>query len=88
MKTTVVNVRDEKCDVHICRPSKWGNPFYIGADGTRAQVIARYRAYITTRPDMMKQLHELKGKRLGCYCKPLPCHGDVLTELADNELDK
>ena len=28
-------------------------------------------------------LGELRGKRLACYCAPLPCHGDVLAALAD-----
>jgi hypothetical protein len=30
---------------------------------------------------MQADLHELKDKRLGCYCKPLACHGDVYVEL-------
>jgi len=30
---------------------------------------------------LMSCLHELKGKTLGCYCWPLPCHGDVLISL-------
>jgi len=34
----------------------------------------------------MASLHELKGKRLGCFCKPKLCHGDVLVELI-NDMD-
>ncbi len=26
---------------------------------------------------------ELRGKRLGCWCAPLPCHGDVLSRVAE-----
>lgn len=69
--------------VFIGRPSKWGNPFHIGRDGTRAEVIEKYRAWIQTQPALLADLHELRGRTLICFCKPLPCHGDVLAELAD-----
>ena len=82
MKTTVVHVRDG-CDVRIGRPSKWGNPFVIGRDGNRKDVVAKYRAWVVTQPHLMSALHELRGKRIGCYCAPIECHGDVLAELAD-----
>jgi hypothetical protein len=85
MKTVVVNMREEPYDVMICRPTKWGNPFKIGWDGTRKQVIEKYRRYLQSRPDLMAALHELKGKRLGCVCKPQACHGDVLVELIEGK---
>ena len=81
-KTAVVNVRNSECDIYIGRPSRWGNPFRIGRDGTRSQVIAKFRAY-AARNFAPADLAQLKGKRLGCFCAPLPCHGDVLAELAD-----
>lgn len=68
-------------DVYIGRPSKWGNPFEIGKDGTRQQVIKKYEEWIRQQPDLLNQLDELNGKILGCWCKPLPCHGDVLVKL-------
>jgi predicted RNA-binding Zn-ribbon protein involved in translation (DUF1610 family) len=67
--------------VYIGRPSPWGNPFIMGRDGTRAEVIAKYRAWIAEQPDLLMRLHELIGKDLVCWCAPLPCHGDVLAEL-------
>lgn len=70
-------------DVYIGRPTKWGNPFVVGRDGTREQVIAKYRAFILTNPALLNALHELKGKTLACWCAPLPCHGDVLMALAN-----
>lgn len=80
--TTVVNIRSgAACDVFIGRPSKWGNPFEIGPRCTREQAIAKYEVYIRRRPDLLTALDELIGKRLGCYCSPLPCHGDVLVKL-------
>jgi hypothetical protein len=81
--TTVVHILKDEYDVNVGRPSIWGNPFVIGADGTREQVIAKYRAWIQTQPHLLKMLPDLKGKRLACWCFPLPCHGDVLAELAD-----
>ena len=70
-------------DVYIGRPSKWGNPFVIGKDGDREQVIAKYRAWLADQQDLLAALPELRGKRLVCHCHPRPCHGDVLAELAD-----
>ena len=81
--TCVVNLRQEQCDVRIDRRSKWGNPFHVGKDGTREEVIAKYRDYIQTRPDLLAALPELRGKTLGGWCKPLACHGDVLVELLE-----
>jgi len=81
--TEVVNLRNSAYDVLIARPSKWGNPFEIGRDGTREQVIKMYEVHIRRRPGLIAALPELVGKRLGCHCKPLPCHGDVLIRLVN-----
>lgn len=67
--------------MYIGRPSKWGNPFQIGKDGSRIIVIKKYYEWIKTQPQLLNSLSELKGKKLGCFCKPAPCHGDVLVEL-------
>lgn len=85
MKTTVVNRKTEreKEEVYIGRGSKWGNPFYVGVDGNRTQVLEKYSAYLQTRQDLLASILELKGKVLGCYCKPQKCHGDTLAALAD-----
>ncbi len=69
---------------YIGRPTKWGNPFVIGNDGTRADVIAKFEAYIRVRPALMQAAkNELKGKNLVCFCAPLACHGDVLERIAN-----
>jgi hypothetical protein len=68
-------------DVDITRPSKWGNPFVVGRDGDRTDVVAMYRAHVLTQPELLRALGELAGKRLGCVCAPQLCHGDVLAEL-------
>lgn len=79
--TRVVNLRHEEYDVLIARPSKWGNPFQIGRDGSREQVIKMYEIHLRHQPDLLAALPELAGKRLGCHCKPEACHGDVLVKL-------
>ena len=82
----VVHCKRSAFDVYIGRPGKghpgpWGNPFEIGRDGTRAEVIRKYRSWIVNQKGLMAMLPELRGKVLGCYCAPLACHGDVLLEL-------
>ena len=69
--------------VYIGRPSEWGNPFVIGRDGTRNEVIAKYEAWVVQQPQLMARLCELRGKHLMCWCAPGPCHGDVLIRLAN-----
>jgi len=71
--------------VYVGRPTKWGNPFKIGVDGNRQEVIRKYRQYLLSNPKLLGQLEELKGKDLACWCSPLPCHGDVLLELANKK---
>ncbi len=86
-RTTVVNVHDSDYDVFIGRPSAWGNPFVAGRDGTREECIRKYREWIQTQPHLLSRLRDLRGKRLGCFCAPQPCHGNVLVDLADSEVD-
>jgi len=72
--------------VYVGRPSKWGNPFIIGWDGTREEVIAKYVEYLMGTEHttgLLLDIHELKGKDLVCFCAPLPCHADILLELAN-----
>jgi hypothetical protein len=82
-RTRVVNMKREEFDVDITRSGPWGNPFPIGMAGNRTGSIEKYRAWITTQPDLLAQLPGLRGKRLGCVCKPKACHGDVLVELIE-----
>lgn len=32
---------------------------------------------------ILDNLEQLRGKRLGCFCKPAPCHGDVLIRMLE-----
>ena len=86
--TKVVNLKYETYDIYIGRGSIWGNPFKIGVHGNRKEVIIKYKWYIMHRPELLDQLETLRGKTLGCYCKPLACHGDVLVDLVDKPKEK
>ena len=77
-------------DVYIGRGSIWGNPFtHLDSNiaeyrvDTREEAVERYREWIQQQPELLAQIHTLKGKTLCCFCKPKSCHGDVLAELAD-----
>jgi hypothetical protein len=85
-KTVVVNCRKDDYDVFIGRPSIWGNPFKEDLHGTRKEVIEMYRQYLLDHPYLLALAKEqLTGMILGCYCKPKPCHGDVLVELLNED---
>lgn len=90
MKTRVVHCKKESYDVYIGRPGKWGNP-YSHEDGTlaefkvknRSEAIQKFEEYLLNNEELMSSLYELKGKTLGCWCHPKPCHGDILSRYAD-----
>ncbi|HEX7995298.1 MAG TPA: DUF4326 domain-containing protein [Streptosporangiaceae bacterium] len=100
MATTVVNLKGHRDDpgfadvVYVGRPMHRGgwhlpgsplaNPFRPGPDGSRDDVMARYRLYLLDRPDLLALLPNLRGRRLGCWCAPQPCHAQVIAELADS----
>ena len=67
----------------------FGNPFEIGKDGTREEAIKKFREYFNKRihddPEYKQRILDLKGKHLGCFCKPLACHGDVIVEWLEQQ---
>lgn len=78
--------------VYVGRPSKWGNPWLLGVDGTREQVITMFILGLFDPTSilhlLLDDLHEIRGKDLVCYCAPKPCHADVLLKLANLNLEK
>lgn len=90
--TKAVHCKKDKYDIYIGRPSKWGNPFSHLSNtlarykvNNRDEAVEAYRKWIKEEDGqyLLADLHELKGKILGCWCKPLPCHGDILVELVN-----
>jgi hypothetical protein len=84
----------QDCDVYIGRrivrggwelaTSPWANPFSVQQfGGNAARAVAAYRIYLSNKPALLARLPELRGKRLGCWCAPGPCHGDVLVALVN-----
>ena len=85
---------------YVGRPSPLGNPFQLGRDGSRAEVIARYRLWLWARmhdpvSTQSRELEQLLERaqagqlELLCWCAPLPCHAEVirsaLTWLAEQQ---
>jgi hypothetical protein len=69
-----------RCD----RFSDFGNPFEMDKDGDRDEVCDNYEQhYLPFKPSIHKQLMNLKGKALGCWCAPLRCHCDTLKAIID-----
>ena len=95
--TKVVNMRHEAFHVYIGRKSPFGNPYthmkgptlaeYIVA--SREEAIAQYKVYFLERiekdPEFRNQVTALRDKVLGCFCKPLSCHGDIIVEWLDKQ---
>jgi hypothetical protein len=91
--TQVVNIRRDGYDVYIGRAGKghdgyFGNPFRLGMNETRGATLEKYREYFYNRlrsdPEFKERIESLKGKTLGCFCKPNPCHGDIIKEYLDS----
>jgi hypothetical protein len=92
MITRTINLYKEKYDIYIGRYSSklklsesiFHNPYHIGKDGDRFEVIEKYKKYFYERlvsdHSFYLAVRSLKGKTLGCYCKPQPCHGDIIAE--------
>ena len=73
--------------VHIGRHTAFGNPYRHPKDGTRKQVIEKFALWLATQPELIERIRtELSGKDLVCSCWPLPCHGDLLLKIANNEV--
>lgn len=84
--------------VSVARPTRWGNPFKVGRDGTAAECVRKYRdqlfpyshngnstldAFYQSEANIYDIVTSLSGKNLACWCKPGdPCHADVLLEVA------
>lgn len=82
----VVHFKKSKYDVFIGRPGKWGNPFTIGIDGNRTDVLKKYRNWLMDNPEIIRDAKkELTGKILGCWCSPKKCHGDILKEFVETD---
>jgi hypothetical protein len=97
MTTRVVHCKKEPFDVYIGRSQniirgRWGNPFTHLPQFTSLarhhvpldKVLVEYEKWLRTQTALMHDIVPLlRGKILGCWCKPGPCHGDVLAKLAD-----
>lgn len=73
-----------KSAVYVGRGSPFGNPYRIGKDGNRAQVIIKFKDWVKTQPKLVTLIKQkLRGRDLVCYCAPNLCHAEVLMEIAN-----
>jgi hypothetical protein len=91
-ETRVVNMFAERYDVYIGRAGKgldgyFGNPHRLpkkASPDDRARVLGQFATYFLGRiqgdADFRKRVLALRGKALGCFCAPAPCHGDIIVE--------
>lgn len=78
---------------YIGRPSILGNPFIIGKDGSRDEVIAKYERWLRDRIKLNGHIyHEINRLAkiakdndliLTCWCAPERCHGDVIKKIIE-----
>ena len=64
---------------------------YVGAqqkEWMMKGLLDIYEKYVRHNAYLMNSLPELKGKKLGCWCHPNPCHGDVLVKLYQENCEK
>lgn len=61
------------------------NPFIIGKDGTREEVIEKYELWVNSQPKILRMIPSLKDKVLGCWCLPKKCHCEILAKRADSK---
>lgn len=89
--TRVVNFKKMPFDVYIGRAGHgydgyFGNPILINGDSKseRERVLRAYRVYFADRiladARFRYRVEELRGKVLGCFCKPKACHGDIIAQ--------
>ena len=99
MMVTVGNIKNYKGGdmIRVDRSSCLGNPFKIGKDGNREQVIAKYEEYFAERVQdknsafvkELRRIYQLAKSRdilLGCWCYPEHCHADVIKDFIDGHL--
>ena len=94
--TRVINIKSdtkykaEKCTPHyeyIGRGSYWGIPYSMFEDGDRDEVIRKFKYdfdYDKFLNVDKSKVYSLSGKRLGCFCKPQACHGDILADFLNS----
>ncbi|MGY2209641.1 DUF4326 domain-containing protein [Pseudomonas pergaminensis] len=94
LKITKVSNKDlgDSYDVYIGRGTLWGNPYQMGKEGTRDEVIAKFaydfeKGFLKHPENFQENINKLRGKTLGCHCKPAPCHGDVIAKYLNSQDD-
>ncbi len=100
MSVYVVNKRtfkqkEDDLTFYVGRPTFFGNPYVIGKDGTREEVVQKYKTkffiplllkgdfYVMYILKTLAAIAKMKNLYLVCWCAPKACHGDVIKEFLD-----
>jgi hypothetical protein len=85
----IVHCKQGNYDVYVGRPSIFGNPFEIGRDGNRIEVIEKFKGYFLWKlkedNQFKRAVDKLKGKVLGCWCYPKDCHARIIIDYLEGE---
>ena len=100
MTITVANKRHGAKGIYVARPAALGNPYRIGPDGTREEVIIKYEAWLRRQlasdslagqmfDDLLRRHLAGEDLVLVCWCKrpdrEVPCHADVIRRFLEVE---
>ena len=77
--------------VYVGRPSVLGNPYTVGKDGTRKEVVDKYRHWLRQQykkdgevknllRKLARQVIERRTLNLVCWCAPHLCHAEVIRD--------
>lgn len=97
MSIAIGNKRKGDQGIYVGRPNPLGNPFVIGRDGEREDVIAKYSEWLNVLlqdPDSIQsreigRLTQLARKQditLVCWCCPLACHAEVIRDAINERI--
>lgn len=89
-KTSIVNINNASYDVYCGRPGPFGNPFKEDVDGTKNEVIEKYKYWmlLPEQKKLRESMIELDGKVLGCHCFPKKCHVEIIIEIIESLKNK
>ena len=60
--------------------SEWANPYKINHQTTREASLKKYESMLLRNGKLQDSLSTLCYSQLGCWCAPLPCHGNILID--------
>lgn len=93
----VVHFKKEPNCEYIGRPSPLGNPYPLKKGEIKGSTLPRYKEWLLTKikkkdKEVCAEMNRLfliainGDLKIGCWCSPHPCHGDVIKEILEDKL--